>query len=249
MHLNEEFLSRHLSSWYDPSLRLQSGTGVDAEEREGFIESIRQFLVKSATGKPLVIKEPRITALAEYWFEATRRAGLMMKLVIPVRHPDEVAASLISRDKLSFELASTLYVKYNLLAERHSRPFPRAFVEYQNLLKDWRQEISRVSEAISIELNDREEESIDNFLRRDLHRQKSDGQPANWAFNLNWVNSIYATLSAAARGTPCDRRILDEIYIAFRSSERTFRLSWNEFLSRNGRVDVTQNPKTKPDGS
>lgn len=127
LHINEEFLASHRSSWYDLTLHLQSES-VPAPEKELFIARIQEFLLKSATGKPLVIKEPRITALTDYWFAAARSADVKVRVVIPVRHPNEVAASLIARDKISVELASTLYVKYNLLAERESRGYPRVFV-------------------------------------------------------------------------------------------------------------------------
>ena len=79
--------------------------------------------------------------LSELWFEAARRGGFAIKVAIPVRHPNEVAASLGARDRVSFELSSVLWLKYNLLAERGSREFPRVFVEYSNMLHDWRRRL------------------------------------------------------------------------------------------------------------
>jgi hypothetical protein len=231
LHINEEFLARHGSSWYDPTLRLQNES-LEAPDKELFIKRIQQFLLKSATAKPLVIKEPRITALSEYWFEAAKGAGLKVKIVIPVRHPNEVAASLIARDKLSVELASTLYVKYNLLAERVSRSFPRAFVGYANLLENWRREIVRVSASLTLELGDRDENEVDAFLSSGLHRQIDNGAPADWVFGTNWMSCIHRVLFAAANGAQCESDTLENIYLVFSSLESTFRRSLDEFRGR-----------------
>ena len=50
------------------------------------------------------------------------------------------------------ELSCALWLKYNLLAERQTRGMRRVFVEYANLLGNWRQEIARISTALSIDL-------------------------------------------------------------------------------------------------
>ena len=208
---------------------------LHAVEKALLIERIQQFFLKSATGKPIVIKEPRITALSDYWFEAAKSVGLNVKIVIPVRHPNEVTASLIARDKLSIELASTLYVKYNLLAERVSRIFPRVFVGYANLLENWRREIGRVSASLTLELDDRDQNEIDAFLSRELHRQIDDGEPADWVFGTNWMSSTHRVLVAAANGAQCDSDTLENIYSVFSSLDSTFRRSLDEFRGRSTR--------------
>ena len=67
--------------------------------------------------------------LCGLWFEAARQAGFDSVVVIPVRHPQESIASHAARDRASPELSSALWLKYNLLAERHTRALPRVFVE------------------------------------------------------------------------------------------------------------------------
>src|SRR5262249_46567311 len=145
LELNEDFLLRHGSSWYDPTLRLQTGNVVTEAERERFVSRLCEFLGSCPAGRPVVLKEPRMAGLTEFWFEAARRTQFVLKFVIPIRHPTEVARSLATRDGTSFELSNALWLKYNLLAERSTREYARAFVEYPNLLRDWREEISRVS--------------------------------------------------------------------------------------------------------
>jgi hypothetical protein len=176
----------------------------------------------------LIIKEPRIATLSDFWFEGAARAGFAVKIVVPVRHPGEVASSLAVRDRASFELANALWLKYNLLAERRSRGLPRVFVEYSNLLNDWRHEVARISEALSVDLSNSFGARIDEFLRKDLHRQRSAGEPAE-AFGQPWVSQVYVELSAAARDISFDVHVMDEIFSAYRACERVFRISLHDF--------------------
>ncbi len=230
LHLNEEFLSAHGSTYYDPSLRLQEDGSLDEADKAAFVDKIRAFLDSLPHACPAVIKEPRIVALADCWFEAARRSSIDVKIIIPVRHPGEVAASLAKRDQTSCALSNALWLKYNLLAERRSRRFPRVFVEYSCLLADWRKQISRISEALSVRLEDRDDEAIGEFLTRDLHRQR--GGALTEGFGPSWVGEVYAAFSAAARGTRVDSDKLDEIFAGYSASECTFRNALNEFRNR-----------------
>jgi hypothetical protein len=199
--LNDAFLSRHGATWYDPTLRLQGEVLFADQEREAFIGQILAFLEACPAGPALVIKEPRIAALSDFWFEASRRAGFTAKAVIPIRHPDQVAASLAARDGTSLDLSGVLWLKYNLLAERNSRGLQRIFVEYSNLLRDWRREVSRISVGLALDFCAADEEAIDRFVDHNLHRQKFAGRPTD-LFGQPWTADTYAALSAAARDVP-----------------------------------------------
>ena len=98
------------------------------------------------------------------WFEAARLAGFDIAAVIAVRHPQEAIASLAAKRGVSPELSSALWLKYTLLAERHTRGVPRVFVEYANLLEDWRRETKRISAAVSIYLETQDEGAVGEFL-------------------------------------------------------------------------------------
>ncbi len=59
-----------------------------------------------------------------------------------------------------------MWLKYNLLAERNTRALPRVFVDYANLLEDWRREVKRISAALAIDLSTRNESAIEQFLKQ-----------------------------------------------------------------------------------
>lgn len=129
LELNDAFLHRHGSTWFDPTLRIQNELALSEPEREAFIGEIQALLNAWPTGDLLVVKESRIHGSTDFWFEAVKRAGA--DIIIPVRHPGEVSASLIARDRMSVELSLLLWLKYNLLGERLSGAWPRVFVEFR----------------------------------------------------------------------------------------------------------------------
>ena len=222
LNLNNTILRRHGSAVFDTSLRLQEEGGFDAEEKAACIAEIRAFLSTLPAAPLLVIKDPRITLLSGVWFEAARLAGFDIAVVIAVRHPQEVIASSAATFLTSPELTSALWLKFNLLAERDARGLPRVFVDYANFLDDWRREITRISAALAIDLNTRDEDAIEAFLTPDLHRQRDSG-PVAEPFGTDWISVVYEALCAAARDQPWDQSALDRVYEAYRASERGFR--------------------------
>jgi hypothetical protein len=225
--LNDAILQRHRSSWLDPTLRLQEEDAFDAKENAACIAKIRAFLNTLPAAPLVVIKDPRITALSGLWFEATRLAGFEVATVIAVRHPQEVIASLAARSGASPELSSALWLKYNLLAERHTRGLPRLFVEYPNLLDNWRLEVKRISAALAIDLNARDEGAVEEFLQQNQRRQRHRG-PVTEPFGTDWVSAVYEALRAAARDEPWDGSALDRVFEAYRASEHGFRTAFED---------------------
>jgi hypothetical protein len=242
IRLNEAILYRNGSGVFDPSLRLQDEGAFDADENAACIAEIGAFLTTLPAAPLVVIKDPQITALSGVWFEAARRAGLDIAVVIAVRHPQEVIASLAAHIRASPELASALWLKYTLLAERHTRALPRVFVEYTNLLDNWRREIKRISAALAIDLNTRDEGAIEEFLNQDLRRQRHCG-PVTEPFGTDWISAVYETLRAAARDEPWDGRdepsdgsALDRVFEAYRASEHGFRTAFEDYRGLRNRV-------------
>ncbi|BBZ13042.1 hypothetical protein MBRA_32370 [Mycobacterium branderi] len=226
--INYRILRRHRSVWFDPTLRLQEQDAFDGEEKAAYVAEIGEFLATLPAAPLVVIKDLNITALAGLWFEAARQLGFGIVTVITVRHPQEVAASLAALNRTSPQLASALWLKYTLLAERNTRGMPRVFVDYANLLDDWRREVKRISAALAIDLDARDEDAIDEFLRPELHRQRFAGQVTE-PFGSNWISVVYEALCAAARDEAWDESALDRVFDAYQASERGFRTAAEDF--------------------
>lgn len=229
--LNEKILRRHGSNWYDPTLRLQDIGALDIENNAADIAKIQAYLSKLRFAPIVVIKDPRISALSGIWFEAARRAGFDVRVVISVRHPQEVIASTGKYVRTSPELSSALWLKCSLLAERGTRSVPRVFVDYANLLDDWHREIKRISLTLDIDLDDQDDSPIDEFLTPGLRRQRYGG-PVEDFFGTDWMSAVYEAMRAAAHDEPWDVSVMDRVYQAYRAGEQGFRTAFDDFRAQ-----------------
>ncbi len=229
--LNETIMRRHHSNWYDPTLRLQEEGAFDAESKAAYIAKIKAYLTKLPAAPIVIIKDLRISALSEIWFEAARLAGFDVATAIALRNPEEVIPSCAKYVRISPELSSALWLKYSLLAERDTRSVPRVFVEYSNLMKDWRREVDRVSAALNIDLHYRDDSAIDEFLTPTLQRNRDCG-PVVDRFGTTWMTTVYKELLAAAQDEPWNPSDLDRVLEAYRASEHDFRIALEDFRTQ-----------------
>ncbi len=228
IHLNQAILHRHGSSGYDVTLRMHEKDSLDAKENAADIAKIQAYLTTLPPAPLIVIKEVKLTPVADLWFEAARQAGFDIASVIAVRHPQEVIGSLAQRTRrqpylrASPELTCAGWLKNTLLAERNSRGVPRVFVDYANLLEDWRREVKRISAALEVDLSIPDESAIDGFLTPTLRHHRYGGSVPE-PFGTDWMSVVYEELSAAARDEPWNESALDHVFEAYRASERGFR--------------------------
>ncbi|OBI76393.1 sulfotransferase family protein [Mycobacterium sp. E740] len=224
--LNETILRRHGSAGFDPSLRLLEDGAFEPDEKAAWTAKIGDFLSGLPQAPLVVIKDTHVTALSDLWFEAADSAGLDVVAVIAVRHPQEVIASLAAAGPTTPELSSALWLKNTLLAERYTRGMPRVFVDYANLLDDWRREVSRISRAVAIDLHARDEAEVDEFLAPSLRRQRCSG-PVSERFGTDWMSAVYEAMRAAACDDPWDSSVLDRVFEAYQVSEHDFRTAFD----------------------
>lgn len=233
VYLNGTILRRHGSAGFDPTLRLQEEGAFGADETAAYIAKMRAFFTSLPAAPLVVIKDPKITAIAGMWLEAARQAGFAPAAAIAVRHPEEAVQSLMAGASVTPELGSALWLKYSLLAERDTRGLPRVFVDYANLMDDWRREVKRISAALAIDLDVRNEDAVEKFLAPALRHHRND-HSATRVFGADWIPVAHEALSAAARDEPWDQTALDNVFEAYRASEEGFRIAFDNFdqLSR-----------------
>lgn len=219
IYLNREILHRHGSSWWDCSVL--DSHAFDSDDRSATTAAIEAYLQGLPQAPLVVIKDPQIVPLADFWFDAARQFGFDVTAVVAVRHPHEVSDSLQAATHLGPEHAAALWLKANLLAERNTRGVSRVFVEYSNLLEDWRREVKRISSALSIDLSFDDERAIDEFLTADLRHQLHRG-PVTDHFGTNWISTVYEAMHEAAQGQPVDTIALDAILESYTPSLHDF---------------------------
>ena len=181
----------------------------------------------------VVMHLPELRLLHRTHGTISLNVGDNVAAVIAVRHPHEVIGSLERRAarqnyvQASPELTSAWWLKYTLLAERDTRGVPRVFVEYANLLEDWRREVKRISAALEIDLSTQDEGAVEEFLTPDLRHHRNGGAVPE-PFGTDWMSVVYEALGAAARDEPWDGSALDRVFNAYRVSEHGFRTAFED---------------------
>lgn len=133
--LNEELLVKANSSWDDPSLihrkKLIQLVHTDVGERA------KEFLTSELQSKQAVLfKDPRLGRLLPFWLAVCEAVDVKPFIVLPYRHPDEVANSLHRRDKLPLDGGYLLYVINNLSAAIALQSVQHICLDFNVLLEE-----------------------------------------------------------------------------------------------------------------
>jgi hypothetical protein len=176
--IHEQLLHALGSSWDDPfplpDRWIEAGATQCAKQR--LADEIRKDFGGS---RLFVVKDPRITRLLPMWLEILDELAIETVVVIPVRNPLEIGASLETRDRFPLAKSLLLYARSCLDTELDSRRRRRLFVRYEQLLDDWRPFAARFAEATgshTLPPGAKQADEIDRFLTAELrhHRYSRD---------------------------------------------------------------------------
>lgn len=134
------------------------------------IERATQFLTTFCQNRPLAgLKDPRASRLLAFWRPLCANLDRSPTILLALRNPDNVCASLAKRDAMDAEKATTLWLLYTIDALTQSQGLPRLCVAYDNLLENPHKEFSRMSALLSLPINPKEYSLFANdFLERSL---------------------------------------------------------------------------------
>ena len=134
--LHERLLADLGRSWHDPRplplnwLKSEAAIQASGEIRE---------ILASFSGSPLfAIKDPRLCQFVELWLPVLASLDIEPRVVFSVRHPADVAESLLHRDGWPYELSWLLWGRSVFDSYESTAKLPRAVVSFQRLLQDWR---------------------------------------------------------------------------------------------------------------
>lgn len=223
--LNDEILKSIGSSWDDLLAHLIRRGNVSISG--SFERRIAEVLsAEFSLERSLVLKEPRIALLLDLWTEALSKQRFAPCIVIPIRDPLEVAASLGARNQFTVGRSLLLWLAYFLSAERASRGHRRVFVHYADFLLDWRASMRRVQEKLGVQFpawTPAAERDIDAFLSwKDRHQQAPADLINQRADVTHWVKQAYSWALAAAHEAEPSAALLDEVADEFAASTTIF---------------------------
>jgi hypothetical protein len=147
---------------------------------EEFRDDARAILREVYHDAPLIlIKDPRICALAPAWHRALTDHGYRPGYVVSVRHPLEVARSLRAGGGGTLEAGLSLWRAFMDRVEAFvaTADAPVLHVSYEMLLQDWRAVIDRVARRLDVPLDAvRGAAEVDRFLDGTLHNQRGSDE-------------------------------------------------------------------------
>lgn len=168
--LNDEILASAGSNWNDwgPINADWRDSGVRGQMVERATEVIREH---KALGPLFALKDPRLCRLADLWLDAADTAGVDTRVILMLRHPGEVSASLESRDLMAPGYGQLLWLRHTLDAEHLSRGRKRVVCRFDRLLVDWQDTIDRIRHGLDLALprnSAAAHAEVDRFLVRDM---------------------------------------------------------------------------------
>ena len=196
--------------------------------RQASIASIRQAMRAEFGAATLpIIKDPRISLILPLWDIALREAGHVPHAIALVRHPMEVAQSLARRNGYPIAKSLLLWTAYMVAFERDSRSMPRVFVNYDDLLADWRSVLDRIERKLGLLLPRRSpanDLAIEQFLTSDArHHRAGPMKEDHEDLASAWVLRVHDWAQRAASGeSEPDPAELDAIRREMGRSARTF---------------------------
>ncbi|MFO1098525.1 MAG: hypothetical protein U1E81_09775 [Xanthobacteraceae bacterium] len=177
-----------------------------------------------------ILKDPRICRLLPFWIEALEAFCAKPLLVIPVRNPSDVAASLEKRDGMEPSVGQLLWLRHMLDAEFNSRGFSRAFIRYDELLVRWHAVTRQLGDDWGItwpRQSTAVKSAIDNFLAEThRHHETDDGHFLANPRLSRWIRSTFEIFDRWTRGNiyETDSNELDRIREAFEEAIPAFAL-------------------------
>ena len=158
----------------------------------------------------LLIKDPRICRLFPFWLKVFELLNIDCKVIIPTRAPLQIANSLARRDGFSKELGIWLWLRHYIDAEFYSRHVKRAFVDFEQLLNDWRSVLTLISGSIELNLYENALEysaDIDEFIDDKLPKTATD--ESSVAFDP-LIRSVIGWNKNASKGRIKSFKVLDD---------------------------------------
>ena len=186
------------------------------------------LLDEFGTSRRFVLKNPKLCLLLPLWIDALRGFGAEPLVVLPIRNPLDVAASLMKRDGIDQSTSLLMWLRYVLDSEFASRGLKRAYVRYEDVLEKNDAGTSEIERVLGISLSGDSADTrreINRFLSPELrHHWHEDAELLMNPAVSRWVQMSFEILGRWAHGQykETDRADLDRIRSAFDEATPAF---------------------------
>lgn len=224
---NERILKSAGSSWHD-WLEFNPGW-FESPKAEEYLEEAKVILHSEfGHSRFFVLKDPRICRFTPFWLKLFRETGIRPLIIIPVRNPMEVAASLQKSYGFEDAYSHLLWMRHMMDAEVASRDLPRFFTNYENLIKRGGRFSTEAQKALNItwpRLSDQSAAEIEGFLSENYryHSETREEVVGNPSLS-KWVQELFQIFSSWTEGGEKQENYieLNNIRDAFNSAAPAF---------------------------
>jgi len=227
MTIHDQVLSSGGSTWDD--WRIFNPDWFNSPSAGHFKNRILDVLRNDFAGSQLfVIKDPRICRLWPLWRDVLEEFGAKPLIVLPIRNPLEVAASIKQPHGIIPAKTHLLWLRYVLDAESATRGLPRAIISFESLIEDWQSVIGTVASRLRLSWPRRGalvEIEVEQFLSAQFrHHTINPKRLVGNAELMDWLKEAYATLAKMAEKSDLRANMarLDQIRAAFDKASAAF---------------------------
>lgn len=195
--LNDAILRSAGSNWYDWTSFNQDW--YKSPKGEEFMWRAQEKYSHEYGDSALsVMKDPRICRIFPLWQRTFDSLGIEARIVIPIRNPYEVAASLARRDGFEVSYGLLVWLRHVLDAELSTRGKKRVFTNFDSLMHDWAGTIDKIGQGLDIiwpSKTTKSAELISQFLDKNERHHHSDSSKFSADHRTSaWLNDTYHTL-------------------------------------------------------
>jgi hypothetical protein len=168
--LNDRLLESAGSEWddwlsVDPEWLHSPRAQAFVEEACAVVES------EYHDSKLFVIKDPRICRIVPFWLEVLAQQDVQPLVILPLRNPMDVAASLEVRDNIDVFYSHLLWLHHVLEAEYHTRGIPRYFTTFDQLITHWGHSLTDAQSVLDVQWPRKPKQSteeVDAYISEEL---------------------------------------------------------------------------------
>ena len=147
--INESLLAELGRNWHD--IREMPAGWLHSEAALRARGAIRRLIDSDFVDAPLwALKDPRLCRLAPLWLDVLSEYRVDVRIVLALRAPVEVAASLRARDNWSEETSHLMWIQHMREAELASRGYRRSVVTFDEVMADWSATVQRLATELSL---------------------------------------------------------------------------------------------------
>jgi hypothetical protein len=215
------------STWFDWAA--QTSDWIDSPALEDFeARALALYDAEYGNANLTVLKDPRICKLLPFWLPVLENAGIEPYILLPIRNPKEVAASMAKRDGSDLYYNHLVWLRHVLEAEAGSRGRKRAFVTYDDLIENYATVMSTSAERLGLKWprqSAQANEEIEAYINDQYRHQKFSGKSLSTDISLSdWLRDTYEIMLrwAATGEDKNDHKKLDVIFDEFNAAARRF---------------------------